>query len=144
MAYCNKPLSLQFEVTLLMEIVLIKIILKSSQGDATTEHVGPPIACSAIKLCDVPELEYFASMGQVSRLSTIQEPILPNSIFLRFPIFAGKLECLLHMKKCISFKMTQLISKNRKNYSLANNKFCRIDSVRVGLRHFFIFRGRKK
>ena len=40
-------------------------IVFSNQGDSSTEHVGPPIACSAVKLCDVPELEYFASVGQV-------------------------------------------------------------------------------
>jgi hypothetical protein len=37
------------------------------QGDHSTDHVGPPIACSAVKLCDVPELEYFASVGQVDK-----------------------------------------------------------------------------
>ncbi|XKL60882.1 hypothetical protein PGB90_007939 [Kerria lacca] len=33
-------------------------------GDCTTDHVGPPIACNAIKLADVPEMEYFASCNQ--------------------------------------------------------------------------------
>ncbi|XP_065214083.1 long-chain-fatty-acid--CoA ligase 5 isoform X2 [Planococcus citri] len=33
-------------------------------GDCTTEHVGPPIACNAIKLTDVPEMEYFSSCNQ--------------------------------------------------------------------------------
>lgn len=33
-------------------------------GDSDTDHVGPPIACNAIKLTDVPEMEYFASCNQ--------------------------------------------------------------------------------
>ncbi|KAK7575580.1 hypothetical protein V9T40_011866 [Parthenolecanium corni] len=33
-------------------------------GDCSTEHVGPPIACNAIKLADVAEMEYFASCNQ--------------------------------------------------------------------------------
>lgn len=34
------------------------------QGDSTPEHVGPPIPCCAIKLIDVPEMNYFATSGQ--------------------------------------------------------------------------------
>lgn len=33
------------------------------QGDSTPEHVGPPIPCCAIKLVDVPEMEYYAVSG---------------------------------------------------------------------------------
>ncbi|XP_055528399.1 long-chain-fatty-acid--CoA ligase 1 isoform X1 [Wyeomyia smithii] len=31
------------------------------QGDFVPGHVGPPVACNAIKLVDVPEMEYYAS-----------------------------------------------------------------------------------
>ncbi|XP_045113727.1 long-chain-fatty-acid--CoA ligase 1-like isoform X2 [Portunus trituberculatus] len=34
------------------------------QGDYKPDHVGPPIACNAIKLVDVPDMDYFASQGQ--------------------------------------------------------------------------------
>ncbi|ODM95370.1 Long-chain-fatty-acid--CoA ligase 1 [Orchesella cincta] len=34
------------------------------QGDCVPEHVGPPLACSSVKLVDVPDMEYFASAGQ--------------------------------------------------------------------------------
>jgi len=34
------------------------------QGDSLPGHVGPPLPCSAVKLADVPELEYFASSNQ--------------------------------------------------------------------------------
>ncbi|XP_014251042.1 long-chain-fatty-acid--CoA ligase 5 isoform X2 [Cimex lectularius] len=34
------------------------------QGDHVPEHVGPPVACCCVKLVDVPEMEYFASMNQ--------------------------------------------------------------------------------
>ncbi|XP_076067495.1 long-chain-fatty-acid--CoA ligase 5 [Oratosquilla oratoria] len=34
------------------------------QGDYHPDHVGPPIACNAIKLCDVPDMDYFAAQGQ--------------------------------------------------------------------------------
>lgn len=34
------------------------------QGDSTPEHVGPPIPCCAIKLIDVPEMNYYATSGQ--------------------------------------------------------------------------------
>lgn len=33
-------------------------------GDPTTENVGPPLGCNAIKLKDVPEMEYYASSNQ--------------------------------------------------------------------------------
>jgi len=33
-------------------------------GDSATDHVGPPIACNAVKLADVPEMEYFSSCNQ--------------------------------------------------------------------------------
>lgn len=33
------------------------------QGDSTPEHVGPPIPCCAIKLVDVPEMQYYAVSG---------------------------------------------------------------------------------
>ena len=47
--------------------------------------------------------------------------------FLYFPIFAVKLECLLHMEKCISYKTTKLISKKWKN-SPSQKKIGRINS----------------
>jgi len=34
------------------------------QGDFEPGHVGPPIACNAIKLVDVPEMEYYAMQQQ--------------------------------------------------------------------------------
>jgi len=34
------------------------------QGDSTPDHVGPPIPCCAIKLVDVPEMNYYAVSGQ--------------------------------------------------------------------------------
>ena len=34
------------------------------QGDWVPEHVGPPLPCVQIKLVDVPEMEYYASVGQ--------------------------------------------------------------------------------
>lgn len=34
------------------------------QGDCEPGHVGPPIACNAIKLVDVPEMEYYAIQQQ--------------------------------------------------------------------------------
>ena len=34
------------------------------QGDFTPEHVGPPIPCCAIKLVDVPDMNYFAASGR--------------------------------------------------------------------------------
>ncbi|XP_071548501.1 long-chain-fatty-acid--CoA ligase 1 isoform X1 [Panulirus ornatus] len=34
------------------------------QGDYRPDHVGPPIACNAIKLCDVPDMDYYAAQGQ--------------------------------------------------------------------------------
>ncbi|XP_073990033.1 long-chain-fatty-acid--CoA ligase 5 isoform X4 [Rhodnius prolixus] len=34
------------------------------QGDHVPEHVGPPVACCCVKLADVPEMEYYASMNQ--------------------------------------------------------------------------------
>ncbi|XP_058130221.1 long-chain-fatty-acid--CoA ligase 1 isoform X1 [Anopheles ziemanni] len=34
------------------------------QGDFVAGHVGPPVACNAIKLVDVPEMEYYASQQQ--------------------------------------------------------------------------------
>lgn len=34
------------------------------QGDSTPEHVGPPLPCCAIKLKDVPEMNYYATSGQ--------------------------------------------------------------------------------
>ncbi|CAH0387269.1 unnamed protein product [Bemisia tabaci] len=34
------------------------------QGDWTPDHVGPPLACCCVKLADVPEMEYYASMNQ--------------------------------------------------------------------------------
>uniref|UniRef100_A0A336LMH8 Long-chain-fatty-acid--CoA ligase n=1 Tax=Culicoides sonorensis TaxID=179676 RepID=A0A336LMH8_CULSO len=34
------------------------------QGDAESGHVGPPIACNAVKLVDVPEMEYYAIQQQ--------------------------------------------------------------------------------
>ncbi|XP_050726596.1 long-chain-fatty-acid--CoA ligase 1-like isoform X2 [Eriocheir sinensis] len=34
------------------------------QGDYKPDHVGPPIACNAIKLVDVPEMDYYASQSQ--------------------------------------------------------------------------------
>ncbi|XP_063883836.1 long-chain-fatty-acid--CoA ligase 1-like isoform X2 [Scylla paramamosain] len=34
------------------------------QGDYKPDHVGPPIACNAIKLVDVPDMDYYASQGQ--------------------------------------------------------------------------------
>ncbi|XP_055923856.1 long-chain-fatty-acid--CoA ligase 1 isoform X3 [Eupeodes corollae] len=33
------------------------------QGDFVPEHVGPPVSCNAVKLVDVPEMEYFASQN---------------------------------------------------------------------------------
>ncbi|KZS19374.1 Long-chain-fatty-acid--CoA ligase 5 [Daphnia magna] len=33
-------------------------------GDYTTEHVGTPLACCAIKLVDVPEMNYYAANGR--------------------------------------------------------------------------------
>ncbi|UYV67009.1 hypothetical protein LAZ67_4003652 [Cordylochernes scorpioides] len=33
-------------------------------GDPTVEHVGPPLPCCAIKLADVPEMEYYASQNK--------------------------------------------------------------------------------
>lgn len=33
------------------------------QGDSTPEHVGPPIPCCAIKLVDVPDMNYYAASG---------------------------------------------------------------------------------
>ena len=35
-----------------------------AQGDSTPDHVGPPIPCCAIKLVDVPEMNYYAVGGQ--------------------------------------------------------------------------------
>lgn len=34
------------------------------QGDFDPGHVGPPIACNAVKLVDVPEMEYYAIQQQ--------------------------------------------------------------------------------
>ncbi|CAG0898064.1 unnamed protein product, partial [Darwinula stevensoni] len=34
------------------------------QGDWVPEHVGPPLPCVHMKLVDVPEMEYYASVGQ--------------------------------------------------------------------------------
>lgn len=34
------------------------------QGDYKPDHVGPPIACNAIKLVDVPDMDYYASQGK--------------------------------------------------------------------------------
>ncbi|XP_037781180.1 LOW QUALITY PROTEIN: long-chain-fatty-acid--CoA ligase 1-like [Penaeus monodon] len=34
------------------------------QGDYRPDHVGPPIACNAIKLVDVPDMDYYAAQGQ--------------------------------------------------------------------------------
>lgn len=33
------------------------------QGDYRPDHVGPPIACNAIKLVDVPDMDYYAAQG---------------------------------------------------------------------------------
>ena len=33
------------------------------------------------------------------KITFFPEPILPNFVFLRFPIFAVKVECLLHIEK---------------------------------------------
>jgi long-subunit acyl-CoA synthetase (AMP-forming) len=51
-------------------VVLFKIfkhsifVFWSLKGDSTPEHVGPPIPCCAIKLVDVPEMNYYATSGQ--------------------------------------------------------------------------------
>ncbi|EDW95404.1 long-chain-fatty-acid--CoA ligase 5 isoform X1 [Drosophila yakuba] len=33
------------------------------QGDHVPNHVGPPVSCNAVKLVDVPEMEYFANQN---------------------------------------------------------------------------------
>ncbi|XP_055385680.1 long-chain-fatty-acid--CoA ligase 5 isoform X2 [Condylostylus longicornis] len=33
------------------------------QGDYVPDHVGPPVSCNAVKLVDVPEMEYYASQN---------------------------------------------------------------------------------
>ncbi|CAD7081095.1 unnamed protein product [Hermetia illucens] len=33
------------------------------QGDFVPEHVGPPVSCNAVKLVDVPEMEYYAAQN---------------------------------------------------------------------------------
>ena len=39
------------------------LFLNRRQGDSTPEHVGPPIPCCAIKLIDVPDMNYYAASG---------------------------------------------------------------------------------
>ncbi|KAL5282251.1 hypothetical protein ACFFRR_005444 [Megaselia abdita] len=34
------------------------------QGDFVPDHVGPPVSCNAIKLVDVPEMEYYANQNE--------------------------------------------------------------------------------
>ena len=61
---------------------------------------------------------------------SVQMSILPNFVFHRCPIFAVKLECLLHKKTVVlSIKMPFLIVKNGKIVN-EEKKFGRIDSCR--------------
>jgi long-chain acyl-CoA synthetase len=43
---------------------LIKNYIYFPKGDFTPEHVGTPIPCCAIKLVDVPDMNYFAASGR--------------------------------------------------------------------------------
>ena len=58
-----------------------------------------------------------------------QESILPSFHFSGFPIFAGKLECLLHMEKTHQLKNDLAYQqKTEKFFVYKEKKFGRIDS----------------